>query len=175
MKKLLKAALVLMALALMSVACSKAKTMGIVGTYYGGNLKMDVSSAGYATINAKDASINPENATSEEIALIMINQYATDYSFNLMPWDLTAEKTTLNYTSKRQININQGSTQPQEPKYVDVEFKFDFTKEKENYKCVVSTSLPEEVKTLLNTYLTSMKKAEVGNDIKVELTKPISK
>ena len=172
MKKLLKAALVLMALALMSVACSKAKTMGIVGTYYGGNLKMDVSSAGYATINAKDASINPENATSEEIALIMINQYATDYSFNLMPWDLTAEKTTLNYTAKRQINVNQGSTPAQ---YVEVEVKFDFTKEKENYKCVVSTSLPEEVKTLLNTYLASMNKTAVGNDIKIELTKPISK
>ena len=48
MKKLLKAALVLMALALMSVACTKAKTMGIVGTYYGGSLKMTVSSAGDA-------------------------------------------------------------------------------------------------------------------------------
>ena len=172
MKKLLKAALVLMALALMSVACTKAKTMGIVGTYYGGNLKMDVSSAGYATIKYKDDSITEENLTSEE--------YLMKYYFrsgNLMPWDLTAEKTTLSYTSKRQIDVNQGSTstQPQEPKYVDVEFKFDFTKEKENYKCTVSTSLPEELKTFLNTQLTAMNKAEVGNDIKVELTKPISK
>ena len=169
MKKLLKAALVLMALALMSVACSKAKTMGIVGTYYGGNLKMQVSSSGIGYISAKDDSITQENLTSEELAM------ATFREFYLMPWDLTAEKTTLNYTSKRQIDVNQGSTQPQEPKYVDVEFKFDFTKEKENYKCVVSTSLPEEVKTLLNTYLTAMNKAAVGNDIKIELTKPISK
>ena len=131
-----------------------------------------MSSAGYATINYKDDSITEENLTSEE--------YLMKYYFrsgNLMPWDLTAEKTTLSYTSKQQINVNQGSSSgtPQEPKYVDVEVKFDFTKEKENYKCVVSTSLPEEVKTLLNTYLTSMKKAEVGNDIKIELTKPISK
>ncbi len=171
MKKLLKAALVLMALALMSVACSKAKTMGIVGAYYGGNLKMQVSSYGAASISAKDASIAEENLTSEEYAMSYFGQY------NLMPWDLTAEKTTLSYTSKRQINVNQGSSSgtPQEPKYVDVEVKFDFTKEKENYKCVVSTSLPEEVKTLLNTQLASMNKTAVGNDIKIELTKPISK
>ena len=172
MKKLLKAALVLMALALMSVACTKAKTMGIVGTYYGGSLKMTVSSAGTASIENKDAIIAEKNLTSEEYAMSYSRQY------NLMPWDLTAEKTTLNYTSKRQINVNQGSAstqQPQEPKYVDVEVKFDFTKEKENYKCVVSTSLPEEVKTFLNTQLTAMNKAAVGNDIKIELTKPISK
>ena len=171
MKKLLKAALVLMALALMSVACTKAKTMGIVGTYYGGSLKMTVGSDGRAYIEKKDPTITQENLTSEEYAMSYSGQY------NLMPWDLTAEKTTLNYTSKRQININQGSasTTQQEPKYVDVEVKFDFTKEKENYKCAVSTSLPEEVKTLLNTQLASMNKTAVGNDIKVELTKPISK
>ena len=172
MKKLLKAALVLMALALMSVACTKAKTMGIVGTYYGGSLKMTVSSAGTASISDKDASIAEKNLTSEEYAMRTL-RYA-----NLMPWDLTAEKTTLSYTSKQQINVNQGSAstqQPQEPKYVDVEVKFDFTKEKENYKCVVSTSLPEEVKTFLNTQLTAMNKAAVGNDIKIELTKPITK
>lgn len=171
MKKLLKAALVLMALALMSVACSKAKTMGIVGAYYGGNLKMQVSSAGTAYISPKDETITQENLTSEEFAIGYLGK------FYLMPWDLTAEKTTLSYTSKQQINVNQGSSSgtPQEPKYVDVEVKFDFTKEKENYKCTVSTSLPEEVKTLLNTYLKSINKAEVGNDIKVELTKPISK
>lgn len=171
MKKLLKAALVLMALALMSVACTKAKTMGIVGTYYGGSLKMQVSSAGTAYISAKDDSIAEENLTSEEYVMSSFG------IGNLMPWDLTAEKTTLNYTVKQQINVNQGSssTQPQEPKYVDVEVKFDFTKEKENYKCTVITSLPEEVKTFLNTQLTAMNKAAVGNDIKVELTKPISK
>ena len=166
MKKLLKAALVLMALALMSVACSKAKTMGIVGTYYGGNLKMDVSSAGTASISPKDYSITQENLTSEEYVMSSFR------SGNLMPWDLTAEKTTLSYTSKIQINVNQSSATPQ---YVDVEVKFDFTKEKENYKCTVSTSLPEEVKTFLNTQLKAMSKAEVGNDIKIELTKPISK
>lgn len=166
MKKLLKAALVLMALALMSVACSKAKTIGIVGTYYGGNLKMDVSSYGTASISAKDASIAEENLTSEEIA---ISGFGSAY---LMPWDLTAEKTTLSYTHKMQVNVNQSSATPQ---YVDVEVKFDFTKEKENYKCTVSTSLPEKVKTLLNTQLTAMNKAAVGNDIKIELTKPISK
>lgn len=171
MKKLLKAALVLMALALMSVACTKAKTMGIVGTYYGGSLKMTVSSEGNATITSKDASITQENLTSEEYAMYYFGQY------NLMPWDLTAEKTTLSYTVKQQIDVNQGSssTTQQEPKYVDVEVKFDFTKEKENYKCVVSTSLPEEVKTFFNTQLTAMTKAAVGNDIKIELTKPISK
>ena len=169
MKKLLKAALVLMALALMSVACSKAKTMGIVGTYYGGNLKMKVSSSGIGYISAKDDSITQENLTSEELAMATLGE------FYLMPWDLTAEKTTLNYTYKMQIDINQSQTPTQEPKYVDVEFKFDFTKEKENYKCVISTSLPEELKTSLNAYLASMNKAEVGNDIKVELTKPISK
>ena len=177
MKKLLKAALVLMALALMSVACSKAKTIGIVGAYYGGNLAMGVTSSGIASVGPKDASITQENLTSEELTVIIINESSSGYNFNLVPWDLTAEKTTLNYTSKRQIDVNQGSTstQPQEPKYVDVEVKFDFTKEKENYKCVVSTSLPEEVKTLLNTYLASMNKTAVGNDIKIELTKPISK
>ena len=167
MKKLLKAALVLMALALMSVACTKAKTMGIVGTYYGGNLKMDVSSYGTASISAKDASIAEENLTSEEIA---ISGFGSAYL--LMPWDLTAEKTTLNYTVKQQINVNQGSTSTT-PQYVEV--KFDFTKEKENYKCVVSTSLPEEIKTLLNTQLSLLNKPAVGNDIKIELTKPISK
>lgn len=171
MKKLLKAALVLMALALMSVACTKAKTMGIVGTYYGGSLKMTVSSAGTAYIKNKDASIAQENLTSEELAMAMFA------SGDLMPWDLTAEKTTLSYTVKQQINVNQGSSSatPTEPKYVDAEFKFDFTKEKENYKCVVSTSLPEGVKTYVNTQLKALKKAEVGNDIKIELTKPISK
>lgn len=169
MKKLLKAALVLMALALMSVACSKAKTMGIVGTYYGGNLKMTVGSDGRAYIEVKDPTITEENLTSEELAM---SGFGSGY---LMPWDLTAEKTTLNYTVKQQINVNQDPTTPTEPKYVDVEVKFDFTKEKENYKCVVSTSLPEEVKTILNTQLTEMNKAAVGNDIKVELTKPISK
>lgn len=166
MKKLLKAALVLMALALMSVACSKAKTIGIVGTYYGGNLKMDVSSYGTASISAKDASIAEENLTSEEIA---ISGFGSAY---LMPWDLTAEKTTLSYTHKMQVNVNQSSATPQ---YVDVEVKFDFTKDKENYKCTVSTSLPEEVKTLLNTQLSLLNKPAVGNDIKIELTKPISK
>ncbi len=171
MKKLLKAALVLMALALMSVACSKAKTMGIVGTYYGGSLKMTVSSAGTASISPKDYSITQENLTYEEYVMSSFG------SGNLMPWDLTAEKTTLNYTVKQQIDVNQGSSSgtPQEPKYVDVEVKFDFTKEKENYKCTVSTSLPEEVKTFLNTQLTAMNKAAVGNDIKIELTKPITK
>ena len=169
MKKLLKAALVLMALALMSVACTKAKTMGIVGAYYGGNLKMQVSSAGTAYISAKDDSITQENLTSEEYVM-----YRYFNGGNLMPWDLTAEKTTLSYTSKQQINVNQGSSSGT-PQYVDVEVKFDFTKEKENYKCTVSTSLPEEVKTFLNTQLTAMNKAAVGNDIKVELTKPISK
>lgn len=169
MKKLLKAALVLMALALMSVACSKAKTMGIVGTYYGGNLKMEVSSSGNARLSLKDASISEENLTSEELAV-------SGFGYgDLMPWDLTAEKTTLNYTVKQQIDVNQGQQQPQTPKYVDVEVKFDFTKEKESYKCVVSTSLPEEIKTSLNAYLKSINKAEVGNDVKVELTKPISK
>lgn len=171
MKKLLKAALVLMALALMSVACTKAKTMGIVGTYYGGSLKMTVGSDGRAYIEMKDPTITYENLTSEEYVM---SSFGSGY---LMPWDLTAEKTTLSYTVKQQINVNQGSSSatPTEPKYVDAEFKFDFTKEKENYKCVVSTSLPEEVKTFLNTQLTAMNKAAVGNDIKIELTKPISK
>lgn len=164
MKKILKAALVLMALALMSVACTKAKTIGIVGNYYGGNLKMDVSSYGTASISAKDASIAEENLTSEEIA---ISGFGSAY---LMPWDLTAEKTTLSYTHKMQVNVNQSSATPQ---YVEV--KFDFTKEKENYKCTVSTSLPEEIKTLLNTQLSLLNKPAVGNDIKIELTKPISK
>lgn len=166
MKKLLKAALVLMALALMSVACTKAKTMGIVGTYYGGSLKMQVSSAGTAYISDKDDSITQENLTSEEYAISYFGQY------NLMPWDLTAEKTTLNYTAKRQMNVSQD---PSTTQNIEVEVKFDFTKEKENYKCVVSTSLPEEVKTLLNTQLSLLNKPAVGNDIKVELTKPISK
>ncbi|WP_295295858.1 hypothetical protein [uncultured Brachyspira sp.] len=172
MKKLLKAALVLMALALMSVACTKAKTMGIVGAYYGGSLKMTVGSDGRAYIEKKDPTITQENLTSEEYVMY---RYFYFNGGNLMPWDLTAEKTTLSYTSKIQVNVNQGSASTQEPKYVDVEVKFDFTKEKENYKCVVSTSLPEEVKTLLNTQLTALKKAEVGNDIKIELTKPITK
>ena len=168
MKKILKAALVLMALALMSVACTKAKTIGIVGNYYGGSLKMTVGSDGRAYIEMKDPTITYENLTSEEYAM-------SSFGYgNLMPWDLTAEKTTLSYTSKQQINVNQGSASTT-PKYVDVEVKFDFTKEKENYKCVVSTSLPEEVKTLLNTQLASMNKTAVGNDIKIELTKPISK
>lgn len=166
MKKILKAALVLMALALMSVACTKAKTMGIVGTYYGGNLKMQVSSSGSGYIENKDDSITQENLTSEELAMATLGE------FYLMPWDLTAEKTTLSYTSKQQINVNQGSASTT-PQYVEV--KFDFTKDKENYKCTVSTSLPEEVKTFLNTQLTAMNKAAVGNDIKIELTKPISK
>ena len=166
MKKLLKAALVLMALALMSVACTKAKTMGIVGAYYGGSLKMQVSSAGTAYISAKDDSITQENLTSEEYAISYFGQY------NLMPWDLTAEKTTLNYTAKRQMNVSQD---PSTTQNIEVEVKFDFTKEKENYKCVVSTSLPEEVKTLLNTQLSLLNKPAVGNDIKIELTKPISK
>ena len=168
MKKILKAALVLMALALMSVACTKAKTIGIVGNYYGGNLKMQVSSYGAAYISPKDETITQENLTSEEYAMSSFGYC------NLMPWDLTAEKTTLNYTVKQQINVNQGSTSTT-PQYVDVEVKFDFTKEKENYKCVVSTSLPEEIKTLLNTQLSLLNKPAVGNDIKIELTKPISK
>lgn len=166
MKKILKAALVLMALALMSVACTKAKTIGIVGNYYGGNLKMQVSSYGAAYISPKDETITQENLTSEEYAMSSFGHG------NLMPWDLTAEKTTLNYTVKQQINVNQGSTSTT-PQYVEV--KFDFTKEKENYKCVVSTSLPEEIKTLLNTQLSLLNKPAVGNDIKIELTKPISK
>lgn len=171
MKKILKAALVLMALALMSVACTKAKTMGIVGTYYGGSLKMTVGSDGMAYISPKDETITQENLTSEEYVM---SSFGSGY---LMPWDLTAEKTTLSYTVKQQINVNQGSSSatPTEPKYVDAEFKFDFTKEKENYKCVVSTSLPEEIKTLLNTQLSLLNKPAVGNDIKIELTKPISK
>ena len=146
MKKILKIALVLMTLALFSTACSNVKGVSLVGTYKSGknaNDSMSVSSAG--TVNFELSSSLSE-AGDEISALYFLQRQGGQYvNLSLVPWDITSEKASYEYSVDYDFTYNnpsQGTSGTPIYTETDVQIKgsvnFKFTKDNEGVKCDVS-------------------------------------
>ena len=129
MKKILQIALVLMTLALLSTACSKVRTTNLIGTYKSGTSTMSVSSDGNVYFDIAS------DATGVLLSLSGVNG-------ELIPWDLTAEKQSYEYSFESQkydssAGVGGGAT------YYNVNVSLNFTKDKETVNCKVTITVQE--------------------------------
>ena len=124
MKKILQIALVLMTLALLSTACSKVRTTNLIGTYKSGTSTMSVDANG---------SVNFRIAQDATGVLASLNQI---YGVALVPWDLTSEKQSYDFSTEVEIPEYSGQG-------YKVSLKFNFTKDKETVNCKVTITVPE--------------------------------
>ena len=129
MKKILQIALVLTALALFSTACSKVRTTNLIGTYKSGTSTMSVDADG--TVNFRIA----QDATGVLASLDQI------YDVALVPWDLTSEKQSYDFSTE--VEIPDYSGQGPSTTY-KVSLKFNFTKDKETVNCKVTITVQED-------------------------------
>ena len=128
MKKILQIALVLTALALFSTACSKVRTTNLIGTYKSGSSTMSVSS---------DGNVSFDIASDATGVLASLNYI---YGVALVPWDLTSEKQSYDFSTEVEKQESSGQGQPTIYK---VSLKFNFTKDKETVNCKVTITVPE--------------------------------
>ena len=128
MKKILQIALVLTALALFSTACSKVRTTNLIGTYKSGTSTMSVDANG--TVNFRIA----QDATGVLASLDQI------YGVALVPWDLTSEKQSYDFSTEIEKTEFSGGN----PTTYKVSLKFNFTKDKETVNCKVTITVPED-------------------------------
>ena len=128
MKKVSKIALVLMTLALLSTACSNVRTTNLIGTYKSGTSTMSVSSNGEVGFNI---------ASDATGVLASLNQI---YGVALVPWDLTSEKQSYDFSTEIEKTEYSGTGNPTTYK---VSLKFNFTKDKETVNCKVTITVPE--------------------------------
>lgn len=129
MKKILQIALVLMTLALLSTACSNVRTTNLIGTYKSGTSTMSVSS---------DGNVSFDIASDATGVLASLDQI---YGVALVPWDLTSEKQSYDFSTEVEKPEYSGQGQPTTYK---VSLKFNFTKDKETVNCKVTITVPEE-------------------------------
>ena len=134
MKKFLKIAIVLMALGLMAMACSKVKTTNLIGTYRSGNSTMTVDANGEVNFSID------QNDTEN------YNVFQGIYSVDLIPWDLTSEKPSYSFSDSG--TIQTGSY----PNYTEEEYtiNFNFTKDNETVNCSVSLSRSDNISASMN-------------------------
>ncbi|PPS21974.1 hypothetical protein [Brachyspira murdochii] len=144
MKKLLKIGLILTALALFSTACSKVRTTNLIGTYKSGSSTMSVSSDGY--VNFSIAS----DATGVLLSLSKIAAYKYDSTGNqeyrnnvLVPWDLTSEKQSYDYSFETEKQVYIPSTDGSGYGTYKVNVSLNFTKDNETVNCKVTITVPE--------------------------------
>lgn len=128
MKKILQIALVLTALALFSTACSKVRTTNLIGTYKSGTSTMSVDANG---------SVNFRIAQDATGVLALLDQI---YGVALVPWDLTSEKQSYDFSTEVEIPEYPEQGQPTTYK---VSLKFNFTKDKETVNCKVTITVPK--------------------------------
>ena len=126
MKKILQIALVLTALALFSTACSKVRTTNLIGTYKSGTSTMSVTS---------DGGVSFRIASDATGVLASLDQI---YGVALVPWDLTSEKQSYDFSTE--VEIPDYSGQGPSTTY---KVKFNFTKDKETVNCKVTITVPE--------------------------------
>ena len=161
MKKILKIALVLMTLALFSTACSNVKGVSLVGTYKSGknaNDSMSVSSAG--TVNFELSSSLSE-AGDETSALYFLQDQARYVNLSLVPWDITSEKASYDYSIDYNFvysNPNTNGTGPSTEVPIKGKIAFKFTKDNETVKCDVSYTIPNGVRFNITSSGTSTTK-----------------
>ncbi|MEI0477063.1 hypothetical protein [Brachyspira pulli] len=133
MKKILQIALVLTALALFSTACSKVRTTNLIGTYKSGSSTMSVSS---------DGDVSFTIASDATGVLSSLNGVYGE----LIPWDLTAEKQSYDYSfeTEKQVYIppTDGSGSGTYDNY-KVNVSLNFTKDNETVNCKVTITVPE--------------------------------
>ena len=122
---LVQIALVLTALALFSTACSKVRTTNLIGTYKSGTSTMSVDANG--SVNFRIA----QDATGVLASLDQI------YGVALVPWDLTSEKQSYDFSTEVEIPEYPGQGT------YKVSLKFNFTKDKETVNCKVTITVPE--------------------------------
>ncbi|WP_300368742.1 hypothetical protein [Brachyspira sp.] len=127
MKKILQIVLVLTTLALFSTACSKVRTTNLIGTYKNGTSTMSVNSEGLVNFRI------PEDATG------VIKSFSKLRSTTLIPWDLTSEKPSYDYSFEDEIYEYSGGANT----VYKVSLKFNFTKDKETVTCKASITVPE--------------------------------
>lgn len=141
-RQIFKTALVLIALATISTGCSKVKTFSLVGTYRSDSLIMTVGASGDVNFQKIDSS-----ATLEGVAATIADLDGYGGSPILTPWDLGDEKTsyTFDYTEKISTSsYDQSSGQVSYTYSHDLNWKFEFTKNKKTVNCKVTLTLPED-------------------------------
>lgn len=171
MKKILKLTLVLSIFAVLTISCQKIKTYGLVGTYKtdDGKFIMTVSQEGDASISLANSSEDVTQLTATQRAFVKslitssydsydrLNDYSSDNSFTLEPWDLTEEKAAQTFEVKIKAVSGMAEQTPGSGNYTpsayeDVTYKAEFTKDKETYTCKLTISIPDAVKNINNKY-----------------------
>lgn len=140
MRKFIKIAVVLMALGLLATACSKVRTTNLIGTYRSGSSTMTVDANGQVDFN-----IASDVATDNVLSTLNQNIVPSNAEYGeimLIPWDLTSEKQSYDFTYQGRISQYQsGGSGPGSYTYTPVTISFNFTKDNETINCSVNVSV----------------------------------
>ncbi|OEJ15678.1 hypothetical protein BFL38_09405 [Brachyspira hampsonii] len=155
MKKILKIALVLTTLALFSTACSNVKSTNLIGTYKNGNYSVTVEADGstyfrYTGSTDTATMISMSDADYSSYRAF----YYTDNNIKLIPWDLTSEKASYEYTNE--IDIPYYDIDSDSLKSNKLTMKLTFKKDNESIKCDANWTLSLKMNDTIPT--TTIKK-----------------
>ena len=143
-RQIFKTALVLIALATISTGCSKIKTFSLVGTYKSDSLIMRVGASGDVNFQKIDNSVTLEGAAA---TIADLSSYGSGGSPILTPWDLGDEKTSYTFDYTEKISTSSYDQNLGQMVYTyshDLNWKFEFTKNKKTVNCKVTLNLPED-------------------------------
>ncbi|TKZ32329.1 hypothetical protein [Brachyspira catarrhinii] len=143
-RQIFKTALVLIALATISTGCSKIKTFSLVGTYNNDSLIMTVGASGDVNFRQIDNSVTLEGAAA---TIADLSYGSSGGSPILTPWDLGDEKTSYTFDYTEKISTSSYDQNLGQMVYTyshDLNWKFEFTKNKETVNCKVTLTLPED-------------------------------
>lgn len=113
--------LAIVAISIVFTACTKTKTYSLPGTYKSEDIYMKVDTSGQVMFQKINQSKKLEGITVTLSSL---------YPINLIPWDLTEEKTS--YTFEGKEEITKWDTNTSTNTYYNVDYKFVFTSDKKN-------------------------------------------
>ena len=143
MKKILKIALVLTTLALFSTACSNVKSTNLIGTYKNGNYSVTVDADGYASLRYSGSTDTATMVGMSDDDFSSYMAFNNIYSMELIPWDLTSEKASYEYTSKEIDVVDYSSATPKTNKMT---MKLTFKKDNDSIKCDANWTLSQNTK-----------------------------
>ena len=144
MKKILKIALVLTTLALFSTACSNVKSTNLIGTYKNGNYSVTVDADGSASFRYSGSTDTATIIDMSNDDFSSMSAFSSMRYMELIPWDLTSEKTSYEYTSK-EIDVPDYSSPT--PKTNKMTMKLTFKKDNDSIKCDANWTLsPNSIK-----------------------------
>ena len=151
MKKILKIALVLTTLALFSTACSNVKSTNLIGTYKNGNYSVTVDADGYASFRYSGSTDTATMVGMSDADFSSMSAFSSMGYMELIPWDLTSEKATYEYSDERDLVYGYDTTNGTD-KTTKITVTLKFTKDKESVKCEASWTLtPDNLEIAVGT------------------------